>query len=96
LTNAHAADRRVDGGEGTVAIVEEKPWSLIVGKRLAKLLGGPRGGRMGSDGHMCQATPVQRQDDQYEQQAISHGWHDEEIGGRDLCGMIREEGPPGR
>jgi threonine dehydrogenase-like Zn-dependent dehydrogenase len=51
---------------------------------------------MGSDRHMHQATPLQRQDDQYEQQAVSHGWHDEEIGGHDLCGVIREEGPPGR
>ena len=45
MANAHAADRRMDGGEGAVAIVEEKPWSLVVGKRLARLLGGPRGGR---------------------------------------------------
>jgi hypothetical protein len=50
---------------------------------------------MGGDRHMHQATPVQRQDDQDEQQAVSHSGHDEEIGGHDLRGMIREEGPPG-
>ncbi len=96
LANAHAADRCVDGGEGAVAIVEEKPWGLVVGKRLAELLGGPRGGRMSGGRHMHQATPVQRQDDQYEQQAVSRGRHDKEIGGHDLRGVIREETPPGR
>jgi hypothetical protein len=96
LANAHAGDRRVDVGEDAVAIVEEKPWSLVVGERLAELLRRPCGGRMRSDGQMRQATPVQRQDDQYEQQAVSHRLHDEEIGGHDLGAVIREEGPPSR
>jgi hypothetical protein len=51
---------------------------------------------MGGDRHVHQATPVKRQDDQYEQQAISHGRHNEEIGRHDLGGVTREEGPPSR
>jgi hypothetical protein len=49
---------------------------------------------MRGDVHVDDASPVMSEDDQHEQQAERDRRHDEEVGGHDLAGMIREECPP--
>ena len=61
---------------------------------VERLLRDPAGRRMVGDGHMNDAAPVMRENDEYEQQTERGGRHDEEVGGHDLAHVIREERPP--
>lgn len=49
---------------------------------------------MGRDRHMHDVSSLVCQDDQYEEESIRGGWHDEEIGSPDLADMIREKRAP--
>ena len=50
---------------------------------------------MGGDCDVHDTAAMMRQHDQDEEEPIRRGWHDEEIGGDDLVGVIREERAPG-
>jgi hypothetical protein len=49
---------------------------------------------MSGDGHVHDAATMMRQNDQHEEESIRGGGHYEEIGGRDLAEVIREEPAP--
>ena len=95
LLDAHTLGCGSDGRERTVPIVEEILRGLIVGERLAELLGGP--GSRGIRGHrdVHDAPPMVRQDDQHKQKSIRDSRDDEEVGGHQLGGVIREKRAPG-
>ena len=77
-----------------VAIVHEVARGRVLRKGLAELLRGPTGRRMRGDPDVNDAATPVGQNDQYEQQSIRDGGHDEEIGGHDLIDVIGEERPP--
>ena len=77
-----------------IAIVDHVPGRVIPGKRLAQLLGRPRGRRMCGDGDVPDASSVVGQEDQDKQEATGHCRHDKEVGGDDLADMILKEGAP--
>jgi hypothetical protein len=54
--------------EGVITIANEIPRGLVPRERLAELLGGPCCGGMGGDGRVHNASPLVRQDDQYEEE----------------------------
>ena len=67
-----------------VAIVEEESRSLIPRERIAKLLSGPRRGRMRGDRDVHDASAIVRQNGQHEQETSGRGRDHEEIGGRTM------------
>jgi hypothetical protein len=91
---AHAVDRGGHRGEVAVPIVEEEPRYVVVGKRLAELLGRPGCRGMRGDRDMHEASSLVREHDEHEEEAVRHRWHDEEVAGDDLRGMRGEKGPP--
>jgi hypothetical protein len=64
-------------------------------KRFSNLLGGPRGGGMCGDGDVQDAPSMVGGHHQHEQQPAGGCRDYEEIGGRDLLQVIRQEGAPG-
>ncbi len=75
--------------------MEQISWRGLPRKRFSDLLGGPRGGRMCSDGDVHDAPSMVGEHDQHEQQQARGRRHHEKIGGRDLLQVIRQEGAPG-
>ena len=94
LLDAHATRRARERGKRVVAIVNEVGRGSVFRKGLAELLRGPTGRRMRGDPDVNDAATPVGQNDQYEQQSIRDGGHDEEIGGHDLIDVIGEERPP--
>ena len=89
---------RTDGGHGVrecgIAVVQQVPRRLVVGKGVAELLGRPCGGGMVGDGDVDDPSPVVCEDDEHEQQPVGDRRHDEEIGSHDLADMVGQEGSP--
>ena len=46
------------------------------------------------DGDVHDASALVREDDEHEQQPVSRGRHDEEVGRHDLADVVRQEGAP--
>ena len=67
---------------------------MVLGEGVPELLSDPGGGGMVGDGDVEDATSVVREDSEHEQEPERDRRHDEEVGGRDLAHVIREEGPP--
>jgi hypothetical protein len=80
--------------ERGIAISEEIARRIVPRKRLAKLLRGPRRGRMVGDTHVHDAPALVGQNHQDEQQATRRSWHEEEARRHDLADVIPEECPP--
>jgi len=68
---------------------------LVVGEGVPELLSDPRCRRVGGDGGVDDASTVMPQDHQHEEEPERDCGHDEQVGGHDLAGVIREERPPG-
>jgi hypothetical protein len=62
-----------------ITIANEIPRGLVPRERLAELLGGPCCGGMGGDGDVYNASPLVRQDDQYEEEPTGDRRDDEEV-----------------
>ena len=58
--DTHATDGASEASERDVAIVDQKTRSRILGKRLAELLGRPRGRGMRRHGDVHDATTIVR------------------------------------
>ena len=86
-------DRR-DVREGGIAVVQQEPRRLVLGKGVAELLRRPCGRGMFGDGDVDDPSPLVREDDEHEQQPIGDRWHNEEIGSHDLADMVGQERSP--
>jgi hypothetical protein len=82
-------------GKSGIAIMHKIAGRLVVGEGVPELLSDPRCRRVGGDRGVDDASTVMPQDHQHEEEPERDCGHDEQVGGHDLAGVIREERPPG-
>jgi hypothetical protein len=95
LLDAEGSNGRAKGVPvDAVAVTEHEPGR--VGRRpgLAKLLGRPRGRRVGGHIRVRDSSAVVAEHDEHEEHAERRRGHGEEVDRRDLGGVIRRKRPP--
>ena len=78
-----------------VPVADEETRSVGPRPRLAELLGGPDGRRVGGDVDVHDPSPIMGQGDEHEEDAEGRGRDGEEIDRCELCHVVDEKGVPG-
>ena len=81
--------------ERMIPIAKDIARQLVPGKRVTKLLRGPRSRRMFRHREMHHASPIMSEEHQDEQQPARRRRHNEEVGCDELLCMVGQERPPG-
>ena len=94
LTDLYRAHGGRDVRENGIAVVQQIPRRVVIGKGVAELLGRPCSRGMVGNGDVDDPSSVVGEDDEHDQQRVGDRWHDEEIGSHNLADMVGQERSP--
>ncbi len=75
-----------------VAVTQQEPWRTVLRESLDDLLGGPFGSGVGRDVEVKHASLAVGEDEEDEEDLVTHGRDDEEVDGNDVPDVVLEEG----
>ena len=97
VANTHGSQPACDRSTiGSVTVSNKVAWRFVPRECFGDLSGDPIGGRVCGHIGPDEPSPLQTQDDEPVEQLESDRRNDKQIDGRDVAGVVAQEGPPAR